>query len=137
MENMELVTAGNDMSIYQASQYSTVEVHDAQTRKMVANAANTATSLSEIGGTEFEAIGVMTKPGVRRSRDKNVPDAPCTDCIILCANGKAYFTKSEGIRKALDNFVGMGVFEDGEPVKMRVITSQLQNGNTLKTLELV
>ena len=137
MENMELATAGNDMSIYQASQYSTVEVHDAQTRKMVANAANNATSLSEIGGTEFEAIGVMTKPGVRRSRDKNVPDAPCTDCIILCANGKAYFTKSEGIRKALDNLVGMGVFEDGEPVKMRVITSQLQNGNTLKTLELV
>lgn len=137
MENMELATASNDMSIYQASQYSTVEVHDAQTRKMVANAANNATSLSEIGGAEFEAIGVMAKPGVRRSRDKNVPDAPCTDCIILCANGKAYFTKSEGIRKALDNLVGMGVFDDGEPVKMRVVTSQLQNGNTLKTLELV
>lgn len=137
MENMELATASNDMSIYQASQYSTVEVHDAQTRKMVANAANNATSLSEIGDAVFEAIGVMTKPGVRRSRDKNAPDAPCTDCVILCADGKAYFTKSEGIRKALDNLVGMRVFEDGEPVKMRVVTSQLQNGNTLKTLELI
>lgn len=137
MENIELATANNDMPIYQASQYSTVEVHDAQTRKMVANAANNATSLSEIGNAVFEAIGVMTKLGVRRSRDKNVPDAPCTDCIILCTNGKAYFTKSEGIRKALDNLVGMGIFEDGEPVKMRVVTSQLQNGNTLKTLELV
>ena len=137
MENMELATSNNDMSIYQASQYSTVEVHDAQTRKLVANAANNATSLSEIKDAVFEAIGVMAKPGVRRSRDKNVPDAPCTDCIILCADGKAYFTKSEGIRKALDNLVGIGMFEDGEPVKMRVVTSQLQNGNTLKTLELV
>lgn len=137
MENMELATANNDMSIYQASHYSTVEVRDAQTRKMVANAANNAVSLSEVGSAEFEAIGVMTKPGVRRSRDKNVPDAPCTDCIILCADGKAYFTKSEGIRKALDNLVGMGVFEDGEPVKMRVVTSLLQNGNTLKSLELL
>lgn len=137
MENMELATVNNGMSVYQASQYSTVEVHDAQTRKMVANAANNATSLSEIEGAVFEAIGVMAKPGVRRSRDKNVPDAPCTDCIILCADGKAYFTKSEGIRKALDNLVGMGIFDDGEPVKMRVVTSQLKNGNTLKTLELV
>lgn len=137
MENMELATATNDMNIYHASQYSTVEVHDAQTRKLVANAANNATSLSEIGDAVFEAIGVMAKPGVRRSRDKNVPDAPCTDCIILCTDGKAYFTKSEGIRKALDNLVGVGIFEGGEPVKMRVVTSQLQNGNTLKTLELL
>lgn len=137
MENMELATTANDMGIYQPSQYSTVEVHDAQTRKIVANAANNAVSLSTIGDAVFEAIGVMTKPGVRRSRDKNVPDAPCTDCIILCTDGKAYFTKSEGIRKALDNLVGMRVFEDGEPVKMRVVTSQLQNGNTLKTLELM
>lgn len=133
----ELAIANNDMGIYQPSQYSTVEVHDAQTRKMVANAANNAVSLSTIGNTAFEAIGVMAKPGVRRSRDKNVPDAPCTDCIILCADGKAYFTKSEGIRKALDNLVGMGVFDDGEPVKMRVVESQLANGNTLKTLELM
>lgn len=136
MENMELA-ATNEMSIYQPSQYSTVEVHDAQTRKIVANAANNAVSLSTIGNAVFEAIGVMAKPGVRRSRDKNVPDAPCTDCIILCADNKAYFTKSEGIRKALDNLVGMGVFEDGEPVKMRVVESQLANGNTLKTLELM
>ncbi len=137
MENMELAIANNDMGIYQPSQYSTVEVDDAQTRKIVANAANNAVSLSTIGDTVFEAIGVMAKPGVRRSRDKNVPDAPCTDCIILCADGKAYFTKSEGIRKALDNLVGMGVFDDVEPVKMRVVESQLANGNTLKTLELV
>ena len=137
MENMELAIANNDMGIYQPSQYSTVEVDDAQTRKIVAHAANNAVSLSTIGDTVFEAIGVMAKPGVRRSRDKNVPDAPCTDCIILCADGKAYFTKSEGIRKALDNLVGMGVFDDVEPVKMRVVESQLANGNTLKTLELV
>ena len=137
MENMELAIANNDMGIYQPSQYSTVEVDDAQTRKIVANAANNAVSLSTIGDTVFEAIGGMAKPGVRRSRDKNVPDAPCTDCIILCADGKAYFTKSEGIRKALDNLVGMGVFDDVEPVKMRVVESQLANGNTLKTLELV
>lgn len=137
MENMELAIANNDVSVYQPSQYSTVEVDDAQTRKIVANAANNAVSLSTIGDTVFEAIGAMAKPGVRRSRDKNVPDAPCTDCIILCADGKAYFTKSEGIRKALDNLVSMGVFDDGEPVKMRVVESQLANGNTLKTLELV
>lgn len=136
MDTMELANVNTELA-YTASNYSTININDSETRKMVANAVNNAQSLSTIGSSPFTAVGVMTKPGVRRSRDKNVPDAPCTDTVIVCADGSAYFTKSEGIRRAIDNLVGMRMFDDGEPVTMRVVESKMSNGNTLKTIELV
>lgn len=122
-------------SDYQASDVCTIAV-TAETAKIIANAVNASLSLSKIGDTPFKAVGVMMKPGVAKARNANDVDKPCTDSIIVCKDGTAYFTKSEGIRRSLDTFVSLGIFT-GEPVDMRVVSQEMPNGNTLKHIELI
>ena len=127
----------NQIAEYTPSNYSTIDL-EAVEKKVIANAATNAMSLSETfpNGEVFEALGFMMVPGVRRARRIDESDKPCTDTTIVLADGSAVFTKSEGIRRALDKFAALGIF-DGEPVKMRVIERTIAGGNTMKTLELV
>lgn len=130
----------NALAIYDHSAYtpgnaSTLQIIDKDTRKVVLNAANNAQSLAKIGDRMLDVIGIIMKPGILRGRNGN-PDQPCTDTILVCADGSAYMSKSEGIRKAAENFVNNGVFEDGEPVPMHVYAYDTANGNTIKTLVL-
>lgn len=80
---------------------------------------------------------MFTKPGIRRSRDKNGFDTPCTNTTLVCEDGTAYFSQSEGVRNAADNFMAAGLFDEGEIVPMKLVSSKLPNGNTRKTLVLV
>lgn len=123
--------------LYTASNYSSIKPADADTRKLVVNAMNNAESLSAYEGETLNVIGVFTKPGVRRARDKNGVDAPCTNTTLVCADGSAYLSQSEGVRNAADNFMAAHLFEDGEVVPMKLVSSKLPNGNTRKTLVLV
>lgn len=127
----------NQIAEYTPSNYSTIDLETVD-KKIIANAATNALSLSEAfpNGETFEALGFMMVPGVRRARRIDESDKPCTDTTIVLADGSAVFTKSEGIRRALDKFDALGIF-DGEPVKMRVIERTIAGGNTMKTLELV
>lgn len=133
----EIVKAETQMAEYIPSEYSTLDLANVD-KKIVANAATNAQSLSETfpNGEVFEALGFMMVPGVRRARRIDETDKPCTDTTIILSDGSAVFTKSEGIRRALDKFAALGIF-DGEPVKMRVIERTIAGGNSLKTLELV
>lgn len=133
----QLATVDSTTDLYTPSSYSTIKAADAETRKLVVNAMNNAESLSDHEGETLNAIGVFTKPGVRRARDKNGVDMPCTDTTIVCADGSAYFSQSEGVRKAVDNFMAAQLFEDGEITPMKLVSSKLPNGNTRKTLVLV
>lgn len=133
----QLVTVDSTTDLYTPSSYSTIKAVDAETRKLVVNAMNNAESLSDHEGETLNVIGVFTKPGVRRARDKNGVDMPCTDTTIVCADGSAYFSQSEGVRKAVDNFMAAQLFEDGEVIPMKLVSSKLPNGNTRKTLVLV
>lgn len=123
---------------YTPSSYSTITVTDAATRKMVLNAMNDADSLAEHQGP-IEAIGFMCKPGVNKQTqlDGTVTAVPCTDSIIVCTDGKAYFTKSEGIRRSLDSFQALGLFSDGEPVQLEVVEKKLGGNRTVKSLRLL
>lgn len=133
----QLATINANTDLYTPSNYSSIKPIDAETRKIVVNAMNSAESLSDHEGETLNVIGVFTKPGVRRSRDKNGVDMPCTDTTIVCTDGSAYFSQSEGVRKAADNFMAAQLFEDGEVVPMKLVSSKLPNGNTRKTLVLV
>lgn len=133
----ELMTTNQSTDIYEPLVYSSITIADAESRKVVANATNNAESLAEHEGETINVIGVMCKPGVRRARTKDDVDHQCTDTLLICADGSAYFTKSEGIRRAVENFLALGLFEDGEPVAMQVVTKTLPGGNTMKTLVLV
>lgn len=126
---------------YTASEYSTLTVADKETKKMALNAMNDAQSLNEVTSTDpdhvFSVVGAFTRPGVRRARKQGDQDMPCTNTTILCADGTAYMTQSEGIRRAMDSFVAAGIFDDGEPVDMKVSVKTIPGGNTIKTLVLV
>ena len=136
-DNTQLATMDNSIDLYTPASYSTIKVTDTATKKLVVNAMNNAESLSDHEGETLNVIGVFTKPGIRRARDKNGVDAPCTNTTLVCEDGTAYFSQSEGVRNAADNFMAAGLFDEGEIVPMKLISSKLPNGNTRKTLVLV
>lgn len=136
MNETQLATVENT-DLYTPSQYSSIKPSDMETRKLVVNAMNNAKSLSDHEGETINVIGVFTKPGIRRARDKNGVDMPCTNTTLVCEDGTAYFSQSEGVRNAADNFMAAGLFEEGEIVPMKLVSSKLPSGNTRKTLVLV
>lgn len=136
-ENTQLAPMDNRTDLYTPSSYSTIKATDTEAKKLVVNAMNNAESLADHEGEVLKVIGVFTKPGIRRARDKNAVDMPCTNTTLVCEDGTAYFSQSEGVRNAADNFMAAGLFDDGEIVPMKLISSVLPNKNTRKTLVLV
>lgn len=134
------VADANGESVYQASNYSTIKPGTKEAVKIIANAANSAKSLNaamEDGIDVFNVIGIMTEPGVRKSRDANGVDMPCTNTTLVCEDGNAYFTQSEGIRKSADTLYKLGVFEYGEAVALSVDVAKTGSGNTIKSLRMI
>lgn len=136
-DNTQLAPMDNCTDLYTPSSYSSIQATDTATKKLVVNAINNAESLSDHEGEILNVIGVFTKPGVRRARDKNGVDMPCTNTTLVCEDGTAYFSQSEGVRNAADNFMAAGLFDEGEVIPMKLVSSKLPNGNTRKTLVLV
>lgn len=136
-ENTQLAPMDNCTDLYTPSSYSSIKATDTETKKLVVNAMNNAESLADVEGKTLNVIGVFTKPGIRHARDKNGVDMPCTNTTLICEDGTAYFSQSEGVRNAADNFMAAGLFDEGEIVPMKLVSSKLPNGNTRKTLVLV
>ena len=136
-DNTQLEPMDNCTDLYTPASYSSIKVTDTATKKLVVNAMNNAESLADHEGETLNVIGVFTKPGIRRARGKNGIDTPCTNTTLVCDDGTAYFSQSEGVRNAADNFMAAGLFEEGEIVPMKLVSSKLPNDNTRKTLVLV
>ena len=136
-EDTQLAPMDNCTDLYTPASYSTIKATDTATKKLVVNAMNNAESLADYEGDTLNVVGVFTKPGIRRARDKNGVDMPCTNTTLVCEDGTAYFSQSEGVRNAVDNFMAAGLFEEGEIIPMKLVSSKLPNGNTRKTLVLV
>lgn len=136
-ENTQLVPMDACTDLYTPSSYSSIKPTDVATKKLIVNAMNNAESLADYADKVINVIGVFTKPGIRRSRDKNGVDTPCTNTTLICEDGTAYFSQSEGVRNAADNFMAAGLFDEGEIVPMKLVAYKLPNGNTRKTLVLV
>lgn len=136
-EDTQLAPMDNCIDLYTPSKYSSIKPTDTATRKLVVNAMNNAESLADHEGEVLNVIGVFTKPGIRRARDKNAVDMPCTNTTFVCEDGVAFFSQSEGVRNAADNFMAAGLFDEGEIVPMKLVAYKLPNGNTRKTLVLV
>lgn len=136
-ENAQLAPMDACADLYTPSSYSTIKATDTETKKVVVNAMNNAESLADYEDKVLNVIGVFTKPGIRRSREKNGVDTPCTNTTLVCEDGIAYFSQSEGVRNAVDNFMAAGLFDEGEIVPMKLVCNKLPNGNTRKTLVLV
>lgn len=134
---VEALATYEGTELYTPSSHTTLQATDTETRKTIVNAMNNAESLSKHEGEVLDVIGLFTKPGIRRARDKNQQDMPCTNTTLVCADGTAYFSQSEGVRNAADNFIAADLFADGEIIPMKLVSSELPNGNTRKTLVLV
>lgn len=142
----DIVSVGdaNGEVVYQASKYNTIKV-TGETVKIIANAVNSSKSLNEAieaAAAEdeklvFNVIGAITAPGIRRARDANSVDTPCTNTVLVCEDGTAYFTQSEGIRKSVDTLRSLGVFESGEAVALSVVVTKTRSGNTIKSLRMI
>lgn len=136
-EDTQLAPMDSCTDLYTPSSYSSIKATDTATKKLVVNAMNNAESLSDHEGETLNVIGVFTKPGIRRARDKNGVDMPCTNTTLVCEDGTAYFSQSEGVRDAADNFMAAGLFDEDEIVPMMLVSNKLPNGNIRKTLVLV
>lgn len=132
-----MTNENNYAELYTPSNYSSINLTDSETKKLVVNAMNNADSLANHEGETLDVIGVFTKPGIRRSHDKNGVDLPCTNTTLICSDGRAFFSQSEGVRNAADNFIAAGLFDDGEVVPMKLVSTMLPNENTRKTLVLI
>lgn len=136
-ENTQLASMDNCTDLYTPASYSSIKATDTATKKLVVNAMNNAESLADYEGKTLNVIGVFTKPGIRHAREKNGVDTTCTNTTLVCEDGTAYFSQSEGVRNAADNFMAAGLFDECEIVPMKLVSSKLPNGNTRKTLVLV
>lgn len=136
-ETTHLAPMDDCIDLYTPASYSSIKATDIETKKLVVNAMNNAESLANYEGRTLNVVGVFAKPGIRRARDKNGVNTPCTNITLVCEDGTAYFSQSEGVRNAADNFMAAGLFDEGEIVPMKLVSSKLPNGNTRKTLVLV
>lgn len=125
----------------QGNYINTVEL-DATGKKTVANAINNAVSLADFEGVEIKVCNVLTMPGVRKSRQKDIPDTMCQNTYLVDVDGNAYFSQSDGVARSINGI--MSIFpdfprdtENGEFAPMALVSKTLANGNTIKTIKLV
>lgn len=125
----------------QGNYINTVEL-DAVGKKTVANAINNAVSLADFEGVEIKVCNVLTMPGVRKSRQKDMPDTMCQNTYLVDVDGNAYFSQSDGVARSINGIMAIYTdfprdTENGEYAAMALVSKTLANGNTIKTIKLV
>ena len=95
----------------------------------VANALSDAESLADFGDAHFTLTDVITTPGVR-TRTGEV----CTNVYLVTADGNILMSQSDGIKRSVQQIVGLFGGDFGDGIEVAVVTKQLKSGNSLKTL---
>lgn len=95
----------------------------------VANALSDAESLADYGDEHFTLVDVITTPGVR-TRTGEV----CTNVYLVTADGTILMSQSDGIKRSVQQIVGLFGGDFGDGIEVAVVTKQLKSGNSLKTL---
>lgn len=95
----------------------------------VANALSDAESLADYGDKHFTLADVITTPGVR-TRTGEV----CTNVYLVTADGTILMSQSDGIKRSVQQIVGLFGGDFGDGIEVAVVTKQLKSGNSLKTL---
>lgn len=95
----------------------------------VANALSDAESLADYGDEHFMLVDVITTPGVR-TRTGEV----CTNVYLVSADGTILMSQSDGIKRSVQQIVGLFGGDFGDGIEVAVVTKQLKSGNSLKTL---
>lgn len=117
--------------------FCSLDMSDPETMISIVNGFAGALSLNdEIGPKDvIEVKGVYVTPGIRKSRDPRVPDAPCLNTYIV-AGDETYFTQSSGIARSVQLMSTIPGFFD-TPRKMQVVSNKTGSGNTIKSLKVL
>lgn len=127
-ENNTEIVPGNDFNI-PSGYICTVDRTTREGVIRVANALSDAASLANIEGDKFTLVDVLTTPGVRSRTGE-----ACTNTYLIDVDGNVYMSQSDGIRRSVQQIVGLFNGDFGDGIDVAVVEKKLSNGNTLKTL---
>lgn len=102
----------------------------------MANAMNNPDTLANV--TDVIAVtDIVCTKGTRKGRN-GMPDTPCVNTTLLCKDGTALFSQSDGIARSASViatlFPDCGRSRGLDFLPVRVVETKMNNGNTLKKL---
>lgn len=116
---------------------NTLDLATIEGKKATVNALNNAVSLNDYNDTPITIVDIITCPGVRKGRNGQL-DTPCQNTYLIDNEGRAYFTQSDGIARSANAILATyKVAEIHAGIAMKVSSTKLANGNTIKSLELL
>lgn len=119
---------------------NTIQLATPADKMRVLRALNSAVSLNSIGSSPIDVVDIIQRPGIRRSRDSRLPDAPCINTYFITRDGKTYMSQSVGIANSARDIVDPMMFPDcGRStekgcITLQVVSQTLDNGNTIKSI---
>lgn len=133
-ENNTLATSENTADFEIPRGYiCTVDITTMEGKLDVMNALNGCTALAEHEGETLMVKDIVTTQGIR-SRTGEM----CTNTHLILADGTTLFSQSDGVKRSVEVLVALftvnGVCDFGEGIPVKLVSQQLNNGNTLKTL---
>lgn len=114
---------------------NTLDASTVEGKLTTANALNSAVSLNDYVETPLQIVDLIQTAGIRKARDKNQIDTPCTNTYLIGADGQAYFSQSEGVARSARNI--LAIFPDlNKPEGLKMVCSEMQlpNGNSIKQI---
>ena len=137
---MEQDMSENEVQVYSEQPdgeilINTFDITSAQGKMDVLNGSS---SLNDVkNGTVLKVIGVITQRATRKGRNGQ-PDTRCINTYLKVADGKSYFSQSDGIARNITTIIGLfsdcKLSDDKPYLPLKVTTQKLNNGNTLKGL---
>lgn len=119
--------------------FSTITAQGIDAAITIANAVNNPDSLNDVNDV-IAVVDILCTHGVRKGRN-NLPDTPCVNTTLICKDGTALFSQSDGVARSASTIVTLfpdcGRSQGMEYLPLRVNEKMLNNGNTLKVLEIV
>lgn len=131
VETHTVTVADNDNALNIPNGYiCTVDRDSREGTIKIANALSDASSLASHGDEHFHLVDVITTPGVRTRTGEE-----CINTYLITAEGEILMSQSNGIARSAQQIVGLFNGDFGEEgIEVAVVTKELRNGNSLKTL---
>lgn len=140
-ENITAITATDNDAIDFVPVQGFINTCDLDTldgKMRSANAINSAVSLNDHVGEVLYIVDVITLPGIRKGRNGQ-DDTPCQNTYLIDAEGIAYFSQSDGVKRSINTTLSIFKKCDAGKGYLPLVCKSdvLPNGNTIKTLVVV
>ena len=111
---------------------NTFKGNDITSRKALFNALNNAKSLNANDSWPINVVNIVIVAGTRA-----VSGDDCENVYLICEDGEAFFSQSNGIAKSAKELAAIFDFDGVTPIPVVVSVQQnARSGNTIKSLRL-